>query len=73
MTRSSVRTRRHLNNKNKRALKISSSMKSCIVFDFNKNLTLTKTNKFDFASLNRFFALSLNKIGGISTIKISEL
>lgn len=48
-------------------------MKSCIVFDFNKNLTLTKTNKFDFASLNRFFALSLNKIGGISTIKISKL
>ena len=34
-------------------------MKLCIVFDFNKNLTLTKTNKFVFASLNRFFALSL--------------
>ena len=48
-------------------------MKSCIVFDFYKNLTLTKTNILVFASLNRFFALSLNKIGGISTIKISKL
>lgn len=73
MARSSGRTGLHLNNKNKQALKISSSMKSCIVFDFNKNLTLTKTNIFVFASLNRFFALSLNKIGGISTIKISKL
>ena len=34
-------------------------MKSCIVFDFYKNLTLTKTNILVFASLNRFFALSL--------------
>lgn len=59
MARSSGRTGRHLNNKNKQALKISLSMKSCIVFDFNKNLTLTKTNKLVFASLNRFFALSL--------------
>lgn len=59
MARSSGRTGRHLNNKNKQALKISLSMKSCIVFDFNKNLTLTKTNIFVFASLNRFFALSL--------------
>lgn len=59
MARSRVRTGRHLNNKNKQALKISLSMKSCIVFDFNKNLTLTKTNKLVFASLNRFFALSL--------------
>lgn len=59
MARSRVRTGRHLNNKNKQALKISLSMKSCIVFDFNKNLTLTKTNIFVFASLNRFFALSL--------------
>lgn len=58
-TKSRVRTGRHLNNKNKQALKISLSMKSCIVFDFNKNLTLTKTNKLVFASLNRFFALSL--------------
>ena len=73
MARSSGRTGRHLNNKNKQALKISLSMKSCIVFDFYKNLTLTKTNILVFASLNRFFALSLNKIGGISTIKISEL
>ena len=54
-------------------MKISLSMKSCVVFDFNKNLTLTKTNIFVFASLNRFFALSLNKIGCISTIKISKL
>ena len=59
MARSRVRTGRHLNNKNKQALKISLSMKSCIVFDFYKNLTLTKTNIFVFASLNRFFALSL--------------
>lgn len=59
MARSSGRTGRHLNNKNKQALKISLSMKSCIVFDFNKNLTLTKTNILVFASLNRFFALSL--------------
>lgn len=59
MARSSGRTGRHLNNKNKQALKISLSMKSCIVFDFYKNLTLTKTNIFVFASLNRFFALSL--------------
>ena len=34
-------------------------MKSCIVFDFYKNLTLTKTNILVFASLNQFFALSL--------------
>ena len=34
-------------------------MKSCIVFDFYKTLTLTKTNILVFASLNRFFALSL--------------
>ena len=54
-----MRARRHLNNKNKQALKISLSMKSCIVFDFYKNLTLTKTNILVFASLNRFFALSL--------------
>lgn len=59
MARSSGRTGRHLNNKNKQALKISLSMKSCIVFDFYKNLTLTKTNILVFASLNRFFALSL--------------
>ena len=68
-----MRARRHLNNKNKQALKISLSMKLCIVFDFYKNLTLTKTNILVFASLNRFFALSLNKIGCISTIKISKL
>lgn len=54
-----MRARLHLNNKNKQALKISLSMKSCIVFDFYKNLTLTKTNILVFASLNRFFALSL--------------
>ena len=54
-----MRAERHLNNKNKQALKISLSMKSCIVFDFYKNLTLTKTNILVFASLNRFFALSL--------------
>ncbi len=44
MAKSRVRAGRHLNNKNKQALKISLSMKSCIVFDFYKNLTLTKTN-----------------------------
>ena len=36
----------------------------------NKNLTLKNENNFSFYSLNRFFALSLDKIGGTSTIKI---
>ena len=44
--------------------------KLCIVFDLNKNLTLKKDNSFSFSSLNRFFALSFDKIGCISTIKI---
>ena len=34
----------------------------CIVFGLDKNLTLTKSNKFVFVSLNRFFTLSLQKI-----------
>ena len=42
----------------------------CIVFDLDKNLMLGKENILSFLSLNRFFALSLDKIGGISTIKI---
>ena len=44
--------------------------KLCFVFDLNKNLTLRKDNLFSFSSLNRFFALSLDKIGCISTKKI---
>ena len=44
--------------------------KLCFVFDLNKNLTLKKDNLFSFSSLNRFFALSLDKIGCISTRKI---
>ena len=44
--------------------------KLCFVFDLNKNLTLKKDNLFSFSSLNRFFALSLDKIGCISTKKI---
>ena len=42
----------------------------CFVFDLNKNLTLKKDNLFSFSSLNRFFALSFDKIGCISTKKI---
>ena len=44
----------------------------CIVFGLDKNLTLTKSNKFVFVSLNRFFTLSLYKIGCTSTIKTNE-
>ena len=33
----------------------------CFVFDLNKNLTLKKDNLFSFSSLNRFFALSLQR------------
>ena len=46
---------------------------SCIVFDLYKILTLTNVNKFPFVSLNRIFALTFDKLGCISTIKISEL
>ena len=46
--------------------------KLCFVFDLNKNLTLKKDNLFSFSSLNRFFALSLDKIGCISTKKIKK-
>ena len=35
--------------------------KLCFVFDLNKNLTLKKDNLFSFSSLNRFFALSLQR------------
>ena len=41
-----------------------------ISLDLNKNLTLRKDNLFSFHSLIRFFALSLDKIGCISEIKI---
>ena len=41
-----------------------------ISLDLNKNLTLRKDNLFSFHSLIRFFALSFDKIGCISTIKI---
>ena len=44
--------------------------KLCFFIDLNKNLTLKKDNLFSFSSLNRFFALSLDKIGCISTKKI---
>ena len=36
--------------------------KLCFVFDLNKNLTLKKDNLFSFYLLNRFFALSLQRI-----------
>ena len=36
--------------------------KLCFVFDLNKNLTLKKDNLFSFSSLNRFFALSLQRV-----------
>ena len=32
------------------------------VFDLNKNLTLKKDKLFSFSSLNRFFALSLQRV-----------
>ena len=35
--------------------------KLCFVFDLNKNLTLKKDNLFSFSSLNRFFALPLQR------------
>ena len=38
----------------------------------NKNLTLRKDNLFSFHSLIRFFALSFDKIGCISEIKIKK-
>ena len=34
-----------------------------IVFDLDKNLTLSKENILSFPSLHRFFALSFDKIG----------
>ena len=36
--------------------------KLCFVFDLNKNLTLKKDNLFSFSLLNRFFALSSQRI-----------
>ena len=50
-----------------------SSAIAAIVFNFNKILTLENDNKLSFYSLNRIFALSLHKIGGISAIKIKVL
>ena len=41
----------------------------CIVFDFNKILTLKNEKYFSFSSLNRIFAVPLNKVRCISTIK----
>ena len=46
-----------------------SSVIAAIVFNFNKILTLENDNKLLFYSLNRIFALSLHKIGGISAIQ----
>ena len=42
----------------------------CIALGFDKILTLGNVNKFPFLSLNRIFALSLDKISGTSTIKM---
>ncbi|GEM_PF-3402347 len=39
---------------------------SCPPLDFNKILTLKNDKALSFYSLNRIFALSLNKISGIS-------
>ena len=41
----------------------------CIVFDFNKILTLKNEKYFSFSSLNRIFTVPLNKVRCISTIK----
>ena len=41
----------------------------CIVFDFNKILTLKNEKYFSFFSLNRIFTVPLNKVRCISTIK----
>ena len=38
----------------------------CIALGFDKILTLGNMNKFPFLSLNRIFALSLDKISGTS-------
>ena len=46
-----------------------SSAIAAIVFNFNKILALENDNKLSFYSLNRIFALSLHKIGGISAIQ----
>lgn len=42
----------------------------CIALGFDKILTLGNVNKFPFLSLNRIFALSLDKISGTSAIKM---
>ena len=47
-------------------LKISLSTKSYSPLGFDKILTLGNVNKFPFLSLNRIFALSVNKISGTS-------
>ena len=44
----------------------------CIVFDLDKILALTNVNKFPFASLNRIFAVTFDKLRCISTIKMNE-
>ena len=44
----------------------------CISLNLDKNLTLRKEKIFSFPSLNRFFALSFDKIGGVSEIKIKK-
>ena len=62
--------KRHLGIKNKWILKISLSMKSYSPLGFDKILTLGNVNKFPFLSLNRIFALSLNKISRTSAIKM---
>ena len=42
----------------------------CIALGFDKILTLGNVNIFPFLSLNRIFALSLDKISGTSAIKM---
>ena len=42
----------------------------CIALGFDKILTLGNVNKFPFLSLNRIFALSLDKISCTSAIKM---
>ncbi|KIP61675.1 hypothetical protein ST43_02540 [Prevotella pectinovora] len=44
----------------------------CIALDLDKNFSLGNVNKFPFLSLNQFFALSLDKVGCISAMKINK-
>ena len=48
---------RDINKKNKKSVFLFG-----FVFDLNKNLTLKKDKLFSFSLLNRFFALSLQRV-----------